>query len=165
VAQWTDFGKTLLVLTATASGLGGSQERIDLLQWLAEQELSSVKRLQHERNLTWALHAKLHEVASADWLTDERWPRPSPNTLALATQIIDAVVSTYPDAAPHVVTSPEGEIVFEWWNGPKKVTLYVGEDSLSYVKSWGDDMLEEMEDGVIQKASEAPSLLTWLLAE
>src|SRR5687768_3772442 len=38
---------------------------------------------------------------------------------------------------PHVTSSAEGEVVFEWWNGPKKLTVYSSGNEAAYVKVWG----------------------------
>ena len=48
---------------------------------------------------------------------------------------------------PNVTASAEGEVVFEWWKGIKSLTIYIGNQSVEYVKSWGADMSTEMEDG------------------
>jgi hypothetical protein len=50
-------------------------------------------------------------------------------------------------AAPHVTSSAEGEVVFEWWNDPRKLTVYCTAEDANYVKVWGPDMVTQMEDG------------------
>lgn len=48
---------------------------------------------------------------------------------------------------PHVVASPRGEVVFEWWQNEKSLTVFVSGDHAEYVLSWGADIHEEMSDG------------------
>lgn len=64
-------------------------------------------------------------------------------------------------ALPLISASEEGAIVFEWWNLPRKLTVYVAENDLSYVKSWGSDMTTEMEDGPMHM-HDVGKLLRWL---
>ncbi|MGH7864893.1 MAG: hypothetical protein ACREQB_07885 [Candidatus Binataceae bacterium] len=63
--------------------------------------------------------------------------------------------------APHISASEDGEIVFEWWNGNRKLTIYVGPLELTYIKSWGPHVLNDMEDGVIRDGG-ISSLWGWL---
>jgi hypothetical protein len=68
---------------------------------------------------------------------------------------IDAIQSFYQIASnnflcmrkPNVTSSPFGEVVFEWWNKERKLTVYACNEGLNYLKVWGPDMIEEMEDG------------------
>src|SRR5213078_2622374 len=39
--------------------------------------------------------------------------------------------------APHVTSSAEGEVVFEWWNDPRKLTVYCTAEDANFVKVWG----------------------------
>jgi hypothetical protein len=63
---------------------------------------------------------------------------------------------------PHITKSPMGDIVLEWWAGTRKLTVYVAEQSLGYVKVWGSDIDSEMTDGDIAGGGELANLLTWL---
>lgn len=90
----------------------------------------------------------------------------SAKAVANATALIDQLYSTatYLDidwAAPNVTASPLGEIVLEWWNHEKKLTLYVDEEQTGYVKVWGDDIDMEMADGPLDETAIAPTL-EWL---
>lgn len=51
--------------------------------------------------------------------------------------------------SPHVELNEDGDVVIEWWNGSKKLTLYVGETATEYVSSWGPDMDGQMDAGVL----------------
>jgi len=63
---------------------------------------------------------------------------------------------------PNVTLSLEGEIVLEWWNGEKKLTIYVSRDAADFVKVWGPDIDSQMEDGEISGPSGWVSLWEWL---
>jgi hypothetical protein len=62
---------------------------------------------------------------------------------------------------PHVTASPDGEPVFEWWYGARKLTIYFQERSADYVKVWGPNVHSDMEDG---KLGDFEPLLKWLTA-
>ena len=63
--------------------------------------------------------------------------------------------------SPHISASEDGEIVFEWWNGVRKLTIYVGAEQSTFLKSWGPHVVEDMEDGVLTQTWD-PSLSVWL---
>lgn len=67
--------------------------------------------------------------------------------------------------APHVTSSPEGEVVFEWWNDPRKLTLYCTATESYYVKVWGPDMVTQMEDGDAAPSETRRDLWRWLMGE
>lgn len=60
---------------------------------------------------------------------------------------------------PHVTTSCVGEVIFEWWCGEKKLTIYVEENNIEYIKVWGSNIHFDMEDGNLD---EFLPLLKWL---
>lgn len=85
---------------------------------------------------------------------------------ARATALIDKIYSTSSQLNidwidPNVTASPHGEVVLEWWNNEKKLTIYVNEKLSEYVKVWGPDIDEEMEDGVLSDDQTA-NMLIWL---
>jgi hypothetical protein len=48
---------------------------------------------------------------------------------------------------PHITASEDGDIVFEWWNGDRKLTLYFGPNNASFIRSWGAHLINDMQDG------------------
>jgi hypothetical protein len=48
-----------------------------------------------------------------------------------------------------VNVSYDSDVVLEWWNKSKKLTFYINQSSLDYIKVWGSDIDTEMEDGSI----------------
>ena len=65
--------------------------------------------------------------------------------------------------APNVTASAEGEVIFEWWHGVKSLTIYIGNQSVEYVKAWGADINTEMEDGSVDSPSVRWALWEWLV--
>ncbi len=63
---------------------------------------------------------------------------------------------------PNVTCGPAGEVVFEWWNGVKKVTIYVSRQSVEYVQVWGTDIYKEMSDGDAKSIETCKELWSWL---
>jgi hypothetical protein len=65
--------------------------------------------------------------------------------------------------APHVGVNERGHITLEWWSGERSLTVFVrSEDQVNYLKSWGKDIVTEMEDGELHRLSEFASLSRWL---
>lgn len=64
---------------------------------------------------------------------------------------------------PSITASPEGEVLFEWWHGDKKLTVYVGDESIDYVQVWGTDIDAKITDGDIESVSDCLSLWMWLI--
>jgi hypothetical protein len=61
------------------------------------------------------------------------------------------------------VNEEEGEIVLEWWNKQKKLTIYVCSDTIDFIKVWGSDIDNEMEDGSISLNNNIDFLWRWLI--
>lgn len=51
---------------------------------------------------------------------------------------------------PFISASEDGEVVLEWWNRDKKLTIYVGADGSTFLRSWGPHVINDMEDGVLR---------------
>lgn len=62
--------------------------------------------------------------------------------------------------------SIDQEIVLEWWHENKKITIYVGSHTIDFIKVWGADMDNEMEDGILSLADQKTieSLWDWLIS-
>jgi hypothetical protein len=67
--------------------------------------------------------------------------------------------SWYP---PHITIGDTGEVVFEWWQGARKITLYFGAADAEYIKVWGTDIENEMESGSLADGWTVTSLWLWL---
>jgi hypothetical protein len=66
---------------------------------------------------------------------------------------------------PHVSANEDGIVVLEWWLLGKKLTVYVSQQETAYIKVWGDDIDNDMEDGVLQSVpADFVDLWTWINA-
>jgi hypothetical protein len=54
---------------------------------------------------------------------------------------------------PHISSTEAGEIVFEWWRGPRNLTLYFADGGAEYIEVWGPDMDDEMRSGLLSNWS------------
>lgn len=64
---------------------------------------------------------------------------------------------------PHVTASEDGDVLFEWRRGAKGLSIYVSETEVSYIKDWGADLVDEMEDGPISTSEDRRRLWDWLM--
>jgi len=90
----------------------------------------------------------------------------TPNQFAVerARQLVeDAFLDTATTGwqSPYISASEDGDIVFEWWNGALKLTIYVGPERSTYLKSWGPHVVNDMEDGELAQNWD-PGLWLWL---
>jgi hypothetical protein len=65
---------------------------------------------------------------------------------------------------PLINLSIDSEIVFEWWHGTKKLTVYILRNTAEYIKVWGTDIDNEMEDGTSSSPTELTALWKWLVS-
>jgi hypothetical protein len=65
---------------------------------------------------------------------------------------------------PLVNLGIDSEIVFEWWHEDKKLAVYILGDSAEYIKIWGPDIDNEMEDGTASSPAELTDLWKWLVS-
>lgn len=77
---------------------------------------------------------------------------------------IEVMDAKYDWLEPNVTASAEGEVVFEWRNGIKSLTIYIGNQSAEYVTDWGADINTEMEDGFANSPSIRRALWKWLMS-
>lgn len=65
---------------------------------------------------------------------------------------------------PYVTASPDGEVVFEWRHGERKLTIYVGDQTVDYVQVWGTTIHAKITDGEIESIRESQLLWMWLVS-
>jgi hypothetical protein len=100
------------------------------------------------------LDQRLSEVSGyqANWDGNDS-EAPSADAIAKARGFLQevfrsAVEQTSGDwRSPHISANEEGHIVFEWWNGQRKLTIYFGPQSASFIRSWGPHLFDDMQDG------------------
>ncbi len=93
---------------------------------------------------------------------------PNPNAVGHALSLIkdmyeDALATGEEWHNPHVTADEDGDVMFEWWNGGKGLTIYVSEGSVSYLIAWGTNMIDQMEDGEATTSETRRRLWAWLL--
>ena len=58
----------------------------------------------------------------------------------------------------------EDEVVFEWWYNSKKITVYISPSGADFIKVWGSNIHNEMEDGEAVTSDQINSLWKWLVS-
>jgi hypothetical protein len=91
----------------------------------------------------------------------------SPKTIETAERLIEklhsvALMNNLWWYDPLLNISFDNEIVLEWWNQSKKITIYVSEEVIDYIKVWGADIDNEMEDGSISLNEDLTDLWQWI---
>lgn len=91
----------------------------------------------------------------------------SPKTIETAERLIEklhsiALTNNWWWYDPLLNISFDNEIVLEWWNQGKKITIYVSEKVIDYIKVWGADIDNEMEDGSITLNEDLTDLWQWI---
>jgi hypothetical protein len=114
--------------------------------------------------------SKIHSLLSwGENRNSYRTLAPDPIAIAHAESWIVSLFQTVEDLGqiwikPSVTASPEGEVLFEWWHGVKKLTIYVGNQNIDYVQVWGTDIHAKITDGEIESISDCRSLWMWLIS-
>lgn len=65
---------------------------------------------------------------------------------------------------PNLTVSPDGDVVAEWWVASRKLTVYFSDSGSEFIKVWGTDILDEMEEGDAEQAILAAGAWAWLTA-
>jgi hypothetical protein len=74
-----------------------------------------------------------------------------------------ALARNLPWVEPHIGANERGQIVLEWWQGDRTLTLFVrSPNQVDYLRAWGVDISKEMEDGGVSQVSEFIALSHWL---
>lgn len=120
---------------------------------------------QAKRHVTYSLASVA--VRSVNWDGYES-SAPNPRSIERAVSVIglfllEAVERRPEDPlfAPFVGLNEHGDVVFEWWNEEKKLSLYVGPDTTEYVSSWGPHIEDQMDAGTAEPGRFG-DLWTWL---
>ena len=66
---------------------------------------------------------------------------------------------------PLINRTCDEEIVLEWWNKNRKLTIYISENRIEYIKVWGPDIDNEMQDGLISSDDTLRELWEWISAK
>jgi hypothetical protein len=104
---------------------------------------------------------------SADW-DGNGSAKPIPEAVGQAVAILPdlyraASLTNHRWISPQVSASEAGEVVLEWWNRNRKLTVYVTASEMSVVRVWGDDIDVEMDEGTLPDISNSfASLWSWI---
>ena len=63
---------------------------------------------------------------------------------------------------PYITWSAEGEIVLEWRRGERQLIFYIDDQKICFLKAWGTDIYQQMEEGDVLSTQEINSLWQWL---
>lgn len=94
-------------------------------------------------------------------------PRPKPDSIRHAYLWVE---SLYRDLRaelwikPHVSSDEDGDVTFEWWNGRKKLTVYISPETAEYVTVERLDGSSNMEDGSIDTPEDRRMLWRWFIS-
>jgi hypothetical protein len=135
-----------------------------LINQFLEERLGHLRRMELEPILR---RVQALGNREADWNGYGALP-PEPQAVTFAESWLAALYQQVEERgalwlAPHVTSSAEGEVVFEWWNDPKKLTVYCTAEDASYLKSWGPDMITEMQEGDAATPEAREQLWSWLM--
>lgn len=62
---------------------------------------------------------------------------------------------------PFLSSSEDGTVTMEWWSPTRKLTIYASAEDPFFIKVWGADIENEMEDGLVSE-HDLFSLWGWL---
>lgn len=96
---------------------------------------------------------RLHALSYLDDNWDGRGSA-KPNQLAVAkasalSQLLfeQASRTHYAWQTPFVSSNEEGDVLLEWWYGQHKLSIYLAADSVHFLRVWGPNVADEMDDG------------------
>lgn len=104
----------------------------------------------------------LDEVLISKSWEEAGWPAPVPDSVEHARKVLASLSeSEIPGLLPPFISSDyDGCITMEFWNDPKKTTLFIyAAPRIDFLKSWGPNMDTEMEDG---ETDDPSPVLRWL---
>ena len=95
-------------------------------------------------------------------------PAPAPALVAFAQEVLArfhaaTLAHSLPWEEPRIGSNERGQITLEWWYDPRTLTVFIrSAEHVDYLKSWGSDILKDMEDGEITRPSDFVTLTRWL---
>lgn len=124
-----------------------------------------------ERNFQSSRYATICEILDLQKRSEgwDGYSAPAPNRDAIANALhwagemsIAADSTRFMWSEPYVSSDEDGHVSFEWWVRERKITIYISPNAVEYVKSWGMNILTEMEDGEIESIGTWRALWSWL---
>lgn len=65
---------------------------------------------------------------------------------------------------PRISASPEEEVVFEWWAGKRKISVYFGDEETVLLRVWGPNICEDMLEHPPEDISSVIRSWGWLIS-
>lgn len=92
------------------------------------------------------------------------WRPVSDIAIERATALLDGAFALVdPWSRPGVASTPEGEMLVEWYRGGRRLTVTVSADGAEYLRSWAKGPDIEFEDGTLSDDSERlAALVEWV---
>lgn len=138
----------------------------EMLEAIRNNHVPQVDKI-HPLTYTWNQIDALHDL-------EENWggcevAAPDPSAIEQAKRWIasmhrDTKSVGLPWENPHVSASEDGDVSFEWWQGQKKLTVYVSATTTLLLKVWGLSITNQMAEGVAETIDERQSAWSWLLS-
>ncbi|WP_216920626.1 hypothetical protein [Synechococcus sp. CCAP 1479/9] len=63
-----------------------------------------------------------------------------------------------------LVNYVDQEVSLEWWSANKKLTIYFSDTAIEFIRVWGPDIKNEMEDGEVVNPFSFVALWQWLIS-
>lgn len=137
--------------------------RVDALSasWASSSEGAHASSESRNR---WKPTLELEHRKIARLLTQDEPPsvEAATNATKFLQSLFDRATKLGSWSSPHITIGETGEVVFEWWQDAKKITLYFGALEAEYIKVWGTDIENEMESGTLVDGWTVTSLWLWL---
>lgn len=100
---------------------------------------------------------------------DAEGESPSAATIGTAQSLLTSLAALVagehsPWIHPHISASPFGDVIFEWWNGDKQLSIYVSGDEAEYIQTWGHGESVEMDDGDATSDENRRKFWSWFMA-
>ncbi len=112
---------------------------------------------------------KLHKLLT--WSTDKNGYMPAPEHAVvsyaenwLIRLFLEVADLGLPWIKPNVTANTDGEVVFEWWYGRRKLTIYIDDQCAEYVQVWGADIDAAISDGDAESTDVCRLLWIWLIS-
>ncbi|TNF28007.1 MAG: hypothetical protein EP329_18665 [Deltaproteobacteria bacterium] len=93
-------------------------------------------------------------------------PAPSGPAITRAKELVAEAFATPIGSewtVPMVSADEDGNVVLEWWcDGPNRLSLFVSDEATEYVRSWGEHISQEMDEGALSGGLELRELIRWV---
>ncbi|MBP0631977.1 hypothetical protein [Cupriavidus sp. AcVe19-1a] len=101
---------------------------------------------------------------------DDNWDgfgsdKPKESAISAALGLLPELYSTAERlggwSLPDISANEDGEVVFEWRSGRKKLALFIRDDAIDFLQAWGTHVEHDMSDGTLD-TNDFADLWTWL---